>query len=256
MLRERRARCHASPMADSGDTQRLLPHQASINEQPAFVPPDSNAGVVSPLADPRTEKGRSRLGGWVRSILLTLLLVLPLIPLLIAGAVVWQARTDEARTADAIVVLGAAQYNGRPSNVLSARLDHALDLYERGIAPRIVVTGGRAEGDTYTEAESGFMYLEERGVPGSAILMESEGTDTWSSMRGVAEILEDTDVHRIMIVSDGFHLLRSELMARELGFEAHSSAAPDSPIRPWSGGEFAHVIRETGGIVALIPDLL
>lgn len=187
---------------------------------------------------------------------LTAVFVLALIPLLIAGAVIWQARADEARRVDAIVVLGAAQYNGRPSNVLSARLDHALDLYERGFAPRIVVTGGKAEGDAYTEAESGYMYLEERGVPASAILMETEGRDTWTSMQGVADVLRDTDLHRILLVSDGFHLLRSELMARELGLEAYSSAAPDSPIRRWSGAELAHVIRETGGIVVFAPKML
>lgn len=188
--------------------------------------------------------------------LLTAVFVLALIPLLIAGAVIWQARTDEARPVDAIVVLGAAQYNGRPSNVLSARLDHALDLYERGFAPRIVVTGGKAEGDAYTEAESGYMYLQEQGVPGSAILMESEGRDTWTSLQGVADVLRDTNVQRILLVSDGFHLLRSELMARELGLEAYSSAAPDSPIRRWSGAELVYVIRETGGIVVFAPKML
>lgn len=192
---------------------------------------------------------------WIRSIVLTLLLLVPAVLLLIAGAVIWQARTDEVRPADAIVVLGAAQYNGRPSNVLQARLDHALDLYQRGLAPRIVVTGGRADGDAYSEAESGFLYLVERGVPDDAILMEAEGTDTWASMRGVAALLRDTDVRRLLIVSDGFHLLRCELMARELGFKASSSAAADSPIRPWSGAELAYVIRETGGIMAFVPDL-
>lgn len=243
-------------MTDSGDAQRLFPQLTSDSVRAASVPPDGNTGVSNSLTDPYTIKVRSRRATWVRSALLTIVLVLALIPLLIAGAVIWQARADEARPVDAIVVLGAAQYNGRPSNVLSARLDHALDLYERGFAPRIVVTGGKAEGDTYTEAESGYMYLEERGVPGSAILMESEGRDTWTSMQGVADVLRDTDIHRILLVSDGFHLLRSELMARELGLEAYSSAAPDSPIRHWSGAELAYVIRETGGILAFAPTWL
>ncbi len=242
-------------MTDSGDTQRLPPLQNSTPDRPAFVPPDPYAGNPSPLPDIRTAKRGFRWGAWLRTILLLLVLAVPLVLALIAGAVIWQARTNEARAADAIVVLGAAQYNGRPSNVLSARLDHALDLYEQGLAPRIVVTGGRAEGDTYTEAESGYMYLVERGVPDSAILMESEGRNTWASMQGVAALLEDSGVDRLLIVSDGFHLLRTELMARELGFEAYGSPAPDSPIRPWSGQEFAYVIRETGGILALVPTL-
>ncbi len=242
-------------MTDSGDTQRLPPLQNSTPDRPAFVPPDPYAGNPSPLPDIRTAKRGFRWGAWLRTILLLLVLAVPLVLALIAGAVIWQARTNEARAADAIVVLGAAQYNGRPSNVLSARLDHALDLYEQGLAPRIVVTGGRAEGDTYTEAESGYMYLVERGVPDSAILMESEGRNTWASMQGVAALLEDSGVDRLLIVSDGFHLLRTELMAREFGFEAYGSPAPDSPIRPWSGQEFAYVIRETGGILALVPTL-
>lgn len=221
-----------------------------------MVPPDPYAGVLSPLPDPRGGKRPRRWWRWVRSILLTIVLLIPVLLLLIAGAVIWQARTDEARPADAIVVLGAAQYNGRPSNVLSSRLDQAYDLYARGLAPRIIVTGGRAEGDTFTEAESGAMYLQERGVPDSAILMESEGTDTWESMQGVDMLLRGTDVRTLLVVSDGFHLLRAELMARALGFQAYSSPATDSPIRPWSGVEIAHVIRETGGILVLMPTLL
>jgi len=242
-------------MADSGDAHRLSSHHAPGNVRAAPVPPDELAGIASPLPDPRVATERPSWAIWIRSALLTVVLVLLLMPFLIAGAVFWQARTDETRPVDAIVVLGAAQYNGRPSNVLSARLDHAIDLYERGFAPTIVVTGGKAEGDTYTEAESGSIYLQERGVPQSAILMESEGRDTWMSMQGVANVLEGTGIDRILLVSDGFHLLRSELMARELGLDAFSSAAPGSPIRPWSGAEFAYVIRETGGIMAFAPNV-
>lgn len=243
-------------MADSGDAHRLPPQFTPHSVQAASASPDSNAGVASPLTGPPAATVRPRRLAWIRPVLLTVVLAIAMIPLLIAGAVIWQARTDEVRPVDAIVVLGAAQYNGRPSNVLAARLDHALDLYERGFAPTIVVTGGKAEGDAYTEAESGFMYLQERGVPGSAILMESEGRDTWTSMQGVAEVLRGTDIQRILLVSDGFHLLRSELMARELGLEPYSSAVPDSPIRPWSGAELAYIIRETGGILAFAPTLL
>lgn len=243
-------------MASASDTERLPLHQTEDNPRPAIVPPHPYAGVPSPLPDPRSGKRPRQWWRWIRSILLTVVLLIPAIILLIAGAVIWQARTDEARPADAIVVLGAAQYNGRPSNVLSSRLDQAYDLYARGLAPRIIVTGGRAEGDTFTEAESGAMYLQERGVPDSAILMESEGTDTWQSMQGVDTLLQGTDVRTLLVVSDGFHLLRIELMARALGFQAYSSPATDSPIRPWSGMEIAHVIRETGGIVVLMPTLL
>lgn len=240
-------------MADSSDAHRLSQQLTPHSVRAASVPPDGDAGVSNPLTGPRAAKVRRHPLAWIRPLLLTVVLAVAMIPLLIAGAVIWQARTDETRPVDAIVVLGAAQYNGRPSNVLSARLDHALDLYERGFAPTIVLTGGKAEGDVYTEAETGNMYLQERGVPGSAILMESEGRDTWTSMQGVADVLRGTDIQRILLVSDGFHLLRSELMARELGLEPYSSAASDSPIRPWSGAELAYVVRETGGILAFVP---
>jgi len=243
-------------MATAGDTECLPPHQIEDNPRPAIVPPDPYAGVPSPLPDPRGGKRPRRWWRWIRTILLTIVLLIPALLLLIASAVIWQARTNEARPADAIVVLGAAQYNGRPSNVLSSRLDQAYDLYARGLAPRIIVTGGMAEGDIYTEAESGAMYLQELGVPDSAILMESEGTDTWESMQGVDTLLEGTNVQTLLVVSDGFHLLRAELMARALGYQAYSSPATDSPIEPWSGLEIAHVIRETGGIVVLLPTLL
>ncbi len=175
--------------------------------------------------------------------------------MLVGGAVFWEARNGEAQPADAIVVLGAAQYNGRPSEVFRARLDHALALYQHGYAPLIVLTGGKQPGDAYTEAETGEQYLLDRGVPASAIRWENEGRDTWQSLRGVADVLEGSGVESLLIVSDGFHLLRSELMARELGFTAHGSASVDSPIQSWSGAEFSYVVRETGGIFAFVPRL-
>lgn len=183
-----------------------------------------------------------------------------LVPLIVVfgfmAAIYIQARNDEARQVDAIVVMGAAQYNGRPSEVLSARLDHALSLYEQGYAPLIIVTGGNMPGDVYTEAGTSQQYLIDRGVPPAAILMEDEGRDTWDSMQGVAEVTTGRDIERVLIVSDGFHLFRSERMADAVGFEAYSSAAPDSPIRPWSANEFSYVIRETGAVIVQIPEWL
>ena len=193
---------------------------------------------------------------WLRWAFLFLVLLIPVSIMLVGGAVLWEARNGEAQAADAIVVLGAAQYNGRPSEVFQARLDQALTLYQEGYAPLIVLTGGKQPGDTYTEAETGAQYLLDRGVPQSAIRWENEGRDTWQSMRGVADVLEGSGVESLLIVSDGFHLLRSELMARELGFTAHGSASAGSPIDPWSGAEFSYVIRETGGIIAFVPTVV
>lgn len=172
------------------------------------------------------------------------------------AAIYIQARNDEARQVDAILVMGAAQYNGRPSEVLAARLDHALDLYNQGYAPVIVVTGGNMPGDVYTEAGTSEQYLLDRGVPQAAILMEDEGRDTWDSMQGVDVATTGRDIESVLIVSDGFHLFRSERMASAVGFEAYSSAAPGSPIKPWTANEFSYVIRETGAVIVQIPQWL
>lgn len=198
----------------------------------------------------------AEIGRWFRAVLLLVVVAAPLLVLSVAVAVLWQARTDEARPVDAIVVLGAAQFNGRPSNVLEGRLDHALQLYERGYAPTIVVTGGMAPGDAFTEAEASRDYLMGEGVPESAILLENVGRDTWQSLQGVDRVLAGTGIDRILLVSDGFHLLRAKLMARELGFRSFGSPAAESPIEPWSSGEFGHVVRETAAILAFLPKML
>jgi uncharacterized SAM-binding protein YcdF (DUF218 family) len=184
------------------------------------------------------------------------ILAIPLLIGSLAGAIYLQARTDEAVRSDAIVVLGAAQWNGRPSDVLEARLVQALKLYDEGYAPLIVVTGGKQAGDAFTEAESSRNYLVDHGVPESAIVMEDESRDTWASIQGVDSVLEGRNVDSLLIVSDGFHLFRAEMMARHLGYEVHSSAATGSPIEPWSSTEFSYVVRETGGVIAFLPKLL
>jgi uncharacterized SAM-binding protein YcdF (DUF218 family) len=165
-------------------------------------------------------------------------------------AAVWrQARTDQARPADAIVVLGTAQWNGYPGTVLQARLDHALDLYRQGLAPVIVVTGGRMPGDEFTEAEAARTYLLEQGTPDEAILLENAGRDSWESMRGVRVLAEAAGVDSLLLVSDGFHLFRLKLMARDLGLSAAASPAPNSPIRAGGGAEFGYMVREVAGVV-------
>lgn len=204
----------------------------------------------------RQRRRRRRLSRWVFALTLFVIVAVPLAIAAIMGMVYWQARTDEARPVDAIVILGAAQYNGRPSPVLEARLDHALDLWNRGLATRIVVTGGKQAGDAYTEAETEATYLIERGVPEDAILYENTAHDTWDSMQGVAAVLKEAGLSRVLIVSDGFHLLRAELMARHLGLTPYSSPATESPIAAWSGTEFSYVIRETGGIIVFLPKML
>ena len=142
---------------------------------------------------------------------------------------VWRAsERDSARSADAIVVLGAAQYDGRPSPVLALRLDHAAELYEEGIAPLVVVTGGRRPGDRFTEAGTGAEYLESLGVPGSAIERETTGGSSWESLASAARFLQEDGLTQVVLVSDPYHAMRIEGIAEELGLDASVSPA-DTP---------------------------
>lgn len=165
-------------------------------------------------------------------------------------AIYRQARTDSARPAEAIVVLGTAQYNGWPGPVFQARLDRALELWRQGYAPLIVVTGGKMPGDGFTEAEAALAYLTSAGVPPDAIIAEYSASDTWESMQGVAALLLPLGIDEVIVVSDGFHIFRSRMMARDVGLHAWGSPAEGSPIRVGGSGEFAYVIREAAAVAA------
>ena len=163
------------------------------------------------------------------------LLLLGAIGIFLATSVaVWRAaHTDEARRVDhvdAIVVLGAAQYNGRPSPVLRARLDHALQLYREGLAPRIVVTGGVGRGDTTSEATVGRHYLVTHRVPAASVVVQPQGRSTHASMIAVADWLKSEHLRRVLLVSDPFHMLRLRLEARRNDLEAYTSPTDSSPI--------------------------
>jgi len=146
-------------------------------------------------------------------------------------AQVWlAARRDGAHKAQAIVVFGAAQYNGRPSSVLKSRLDHAVDLYHRHVAPVIVVTGGRQPGDKFTEATASADYLHTKGVPDNDILREVSGHSSWQSLASTAAFLKVRHIHDVVLVSDPFHSLRIGGMAAELGLDASTSPTRTSPI--------------------------
>lgn len=145
----------------------------------------------------------------------------------IVVAIVRTGGADDAAPADAIVVLGAAQYAGRPSPVLRARLDHALALWRRGLAPQLVLTGGRGEGDTTSEADVGRRYVERAGVPDSAIVLEARGRSTRESLAGVGAMARERGIHRVILVSDPMHLLRAAVLAREDGLDPLTS-----PVRP------------------------
>ena len=150
---------------------------------------------------------------------------------LVTIAQVWNAANqDDRRTSEAIIVLGAAQYNGRPSDVFRARLDHAADLWRAHVAPIVVVTGGKQPGDKFTEAGSGADYLHGLGVPDTAILRETTSHSSWESLAASARFLQKEGVNRVVLVSDPFHSLRIRLIASELGFDAVTSPTQTSSI--------------------------
>ena len=145
------------------------------------------------------------------------------------GAVLTWALEDDARKADAIVVMGAAQYQGRPSPVLRARLDHALALWQRGLAPKLLLTGGTGEGDTASEAAAGRVYIMNRGVPDTSILLEHDGRTSAQSLRAAVNLLHARGLRTAVVVSDPFHMLRLEILGRRYGIDPYTSPALSAP---------------------------
>lgn len=182
--------------------------------------------------------------------------LLRLIAAAIVGAVLyfgfnlWQVwavgRSDEARSVDAIVVLGAAQYDGRPSPQLVARLDHAIELWNDGRSHLIIVTGGKQQADRFTEAGSAAKYLEEYGIPTAAIALENAGSTTRESLIGVSEILDARGMTSLLIVTDPYHSLRARLIAQDLNLQAYVSPTRTSPVK---GSEnLRRHLQEAGGV--------
>ena len=146
----------------------------------------------------------------------------------VTALAVWRAAhhddASEVETADLIVVLGAAQYNGDPSPVFAGRLDHAALLFTQGRADQVVVVGGNRPGDRTTEAEAGRDYLIAKGVPAGSVVAEPVGHTTFESLSALADWMRERDLHSAFLVSDPWHNLRIERMASDLGFEGHASA--------------------------------
>lgn len=161
-----------------------------------------------------------------------------------AGVLIWEVR-DTARPAAAIVVLGAAQYGGRPSPVLRSRLDHAVQLWRRGLAPRLVLTGGTGTGDTESEAAVGRRYVMRLGVPDSALLLETRGRTTSESMREVASLMVALPSREVILVSDPFHMLRLSILARRFGMIPLTSPTRTSPISRRTGESMKYAFSES-----------
>jgi len=160
---------------------------------------------------------------------------------------VWSVgRSSGARQVDAIVVMGVAQYDGRPSPQLQARLDHVLTLWNMGVAKLVVTTGGNQPGDRFTEARASADYLIASGIPESAISMEDIGATTLQSLQGVAEIMKSRGLASVEIVTDPYHALRSRLIAQDLGLSAYVSPTENSAVT--GGAEKRRMINEGLGL--------
>ena len=160
-------------------------------------------------------------------------------------AIVDAGRLDQREHADAIVVLGAAQYEGRPSPVFKARLDHAASLWAMGLAPRMIVTGGRGVGDTTSEAAVGMRYLVQHGVPANSISMDTGGLTTSQSMVAVRRFLARKPYPTVLLVSDPFHMLRLAILARRLHMIPLLSPTRTSPISTRPGQQLRYVMAES-----------
>jgi uncharacterized SAM-binding protein YcdF (DUF218 family) len=196
---------------------------------------------------PRPLSGRRLLG-----VVLRLILVGGVAAVALTGYAtyrIWdQGNRDERRPADAIVVMGAAQYDGRPSPVFAARIEHAVALFNDGIASRLIVTGGKAEGDRTTEAATAREYAIDHGVPGSAILVEDASRTTLESVRGVAGLMRDHDLVSAVFVSDPSHMLRVLRMASDAGISAFGSPTTTSPVERDLVARMDAVAHELGAL--------
>ena len=197
----------------------------------------ADGGVPAPRAAGRPRRR------WVLRITLAVVGLLLLYVVVTFVQVVAASREDDASRSDAIVVMGAAQYNGTPSPVLRERLDHAQALYDDGVAPRIVLTGGKQAGDRFTEAYAGYRYLTDRGVPAEDLVVVTDGNSSWDSLRAAERVLDRERADRVTLVSDSYHSARLKGIAGELGMDATVSPTGAAPSVP-------ELLRETG-LVAL-----
>ncbi len=190
---------------------------------------------------------RSRFVGFLVVMMLLGVIAAIAVPIYAGWRVMADSAANDRRASDVIVVLGAAQYNGEPSPVLEARLDHAKRLYSQQVAPRIVTVGGKQPGDRYTEAGAGVKYLVEGGIPATAISAVGRGHDTKQSLEAVASMAQNEGWHSVTLVSDPAHMARVEAIASHLGFETHLS-----PTRKGDGTTLtaAYLARETAGLLA------
>ncbi len=220
------------------------PADVRPGEGPASGP--GPGGTVAPdaAAESSAHVGRAgRLGVCAAVGVLALLVLVPVSVLLY----VWKvAGADDLTRSDAVIVLGASQFDGRPSPVLAARLDHAASLLREGVAPRVITVGGKQRGDRFTEAEAGRRYLAERGLPATALVSVGEGSDTVASLEAAARSMAEHGWSTATLVTDPAHEARSLAIARRLGIDARTS-----PTQRGDGSNVTaeYLAREAGGLL-------
>lgn len=217
---------------------------------PAPAVDQTPVGIIRPIDESPIEqrRPRSRHPARRRVVISTLLVVaLVLGYYLVSLYQVWSTgRSDQARPVDAIVVLGAAQYDGEPSPQLAARLDHVVELWPQDLAPLVITTGGSKPGDRFTEADASAAYLTARGVPAAAIVIEPTGSNTVESLAAVSAELDSRGLDRVLIVTDPYHALRSRLIAQDAGLTAYVSPTGTSVVR--GGKSLRRHMAEAGGV--------
>lgn len=163
---------------------------------------------------------------------------------------IWQyGRVDDRDHADVILVLGAAQYDGDPSSILQARLNHAKTLYDQGVAAHVVTVGGRKPSDRYTEAEAGDIYLSQNGVPADRITEVNTGNDTLTSLQAAAAVLKKHGWTTAVLVSDPWHMFRSKTMAIASGIDAWTSPTHSGPAVQTRSTQLRYIVRETAALL-------
>jgi uncharacterized SAM-binding protein YcdF (DUF218 family) len=205
------------------------------------LPGSEPAVIPSAPSRPRRKPNRYRTA---RILILCVLAAFVVSIALTAALITRQANIDEARRADAIIVFGAAEYAGRPSPVYRARLDHAFDLFQRGIAPMVITTGGAGADPKFTEGGVGRDYLSHRGIPDRYLIAETQSADTAESAQRVGAILRANEMHAVVAVSDAYHIFRIKRLMRRHGITAFGSPRPGS-VPHTAGAKLAASLRES-----------
>lgn len=187
----------------------------------------------------------------IRRFISFILLLLIAIPLYVVGSVWYTARNTEPIKSDFILVMGAAQFDGRPSDILKSRLEHALDIYKAGYAPKIYTVGAGAPGDRTTEAAASKAWLIDRGVKKNNVIAVAKGRDTLGSTKAYVEAADKAKLKSVIIVTDPYHCLRSKKMAQDLGLLASCTAVESGPASV-ANSEFKYLARESGAYLAYI----